>query len=214
MCVFASEFNSMLDPALLESYDTLPQGTSGHWLGIDVGRTHDKTAIVQATGLNGTMYVEEITVLDKVEYSKQLEAVASLDKSKHFTGGYVDAGGIGSMLAEYVNKQVSSRIKPLSFTGSNKTPMYEALRDLVFRQKVKFAKHLIERVKQDIQQVSRVVTASGEVRYQASRGTEGHADITSAIVLCTEAFKKMPLSQESPVAFNIPSRLSPWKSRI
>ena len=155
----------MLDPALLESYDALPQGAAGHWLGIDVGRTHDKTAIVQATGLNGTMYVEEITVLDKVEYSKQLEAVASLDRSRHFTGGYVDAGGIGSMLAEYVNKQVSSRIKPLSFTGANKTPMHEALRDLVFRQKVKFAKHLIERVKQDIQQVSRVVNASGEVRY-------------------------------------------------
>ena len=58
MCVFASEFNAMLDPALLESYEALPQGTSGHWLGIDVGRTHDKTAIVQATGLNGTMYVE------------------------------------------------------------------------------------------------------------------------------------------------------------
>ena len=183
MCTFASEYNAMLDPALLESYDTIPQGTSGHWLGIDVGRTHDKTAIVQATGLNGTMYVEEITVLDKVEYSKQLEAVASLDKSKHFTGGYVDAGGIGSMLAEYVNKQVSSRIKPLSFTGANKTPMYEALRDLVFRQKVK----------QDIQQVSRVVNASGEVRYQASRSEAGHADMTSAIVLCTEAFRKMPL---------------------
>lgn len=183
----------MLDPALLESYDALPQGTSGHWLGIDVGRTHDKTAIVQATGLGGTMYVEEITVLDKVEYCKQLEAVASLDKSKHFTGGYVDAGGIGSMLAEYVNKQVSSRIKPLSFTGSNKTPMYEALRDLVFRQRIKFAKHLIERVKQDLQHVSRVVTASGEVRYQASRNSEGHSDITSALVLCTEAFKKMPI---------------------
>ena len=113
------------------------------------------------------MYVEEITVLDNVEYSKQLEAVASLDRSRHFTGGYVDAGGIGSMLAEYVNRQVSQRIKPLSFTGANKTPMHEALRDLVFRQKVKFAKHLIERVKQDIQQVSRVVNASGEVRYQA-----------------------------------------------
>ena len=214
MCTFASEYNAMLDPALLESYDTLPQGTSGHWLGIDVGRTHDKTAIVQATGLNGTMYVEEITVLDKVEYSKQLEAVASLDKSKHFTGGYVDAGGIGSMLAEYANKQVSSRIKPLSFTGANKTPMYEALRDLVFRQKVKFAKHILEKVKQDIQQVSRVVNASGEVRYQASRSEAGHADMTSALVLCVEAFKKMPLSQESPVAFKIQSRLSPWKSRL
>ena len=46
MCVFASEYNAMLDPTLLESYDALPQGTSGHWIGIDVGRTHDKTAIV------------------------------------------------------------------------------------------------------------------------------------------------------------------------
>lgn len=185
--------DQMLDPALLESYDALPQGASGHWLGIDVGRTHDKTAIVQATSCNGTLFIEEITVLDNVEYSKQLEAVASMDKSKHFTGGYVDAGGIGSMLAEYVNRQVSPRIKPLSFTGANKTPMYEALRDLVFRQKVKFARHIIETVKQDVQQVSRVVTASGDVRYHASRSEEGHSDITSALVLCTEAFKKMPL---------------------
>ena len=169
---------------------------------------------MQATSCNGTLFIEEITVLDKVEYSKQLEAVASLDKSKHFTGGYVDAGGIGSMLAEYVNRQVSPRIKPLSFTGANKTPMHEALRDLVFRQKVKFAKHIIERVRQDLQQVSRVVTASGEVRYQASRSEEGHADTTSALVLCVEAFRNMPLSQESPVAFKIQSRLSPWKSRI
>ena len=169
---------------------------------------------MQATGLNGTMYVEEIIVLDNVEYSKQLEAVASLDKSKHFTGGYVDAGGIGSMLAEYVNRQVSQRIKPLSFTGANKTPMHEALRDLVFRQKVKFAKHIIERVRQDVQQVSRVVTASGEVRYQASRVTEGHADITSALVLCVEAFRKMPLSQALPVSAPAASRLGAWRARI
>lgn len=142
--------DQMLDPALLESYDTLPPGTSGHWLGIDVGRTHDKTAMVQATSCNDTLFIEDIAVLDNVEYSKQLEAVASLDKAKHFTGGYIDAGGIGSMLAEYVHKQVSARICPLMFTGSNKTPMYEAFRDLVFRQRVKFAKHLIEKVKQDI----------------------------------------------------------------
>lgn len=204
----------MLDPALLESYDTLPKGTAGHWLGIDVGRTHDKTAIVQATSCNDTLFIEEITVLDNVEYSKQLEAVASLERSKHFTGGYVDSGGIGSMLAEYVHKQVSSRIKPLSFTGANKTPMYEALRDLVFRQKVKFAKHLIERVKQDMQQVSRVVTASGEVRYQASRGEEGHSDITSALVLCIESFKKMPMSQALPVSMPAASRLGTWHARI
>ena len=206
--------DQMLDPALLESYDALPQGASGHWLGIDVGRTHDKTAIVQATGLNGTMYVEEITVLDKVEYSRQLEAVASLEKSMRFTGGYVDAGGIGSMLAEYVNRQVSPRIKPLSFTGANKTPMHEALRDLVFRQKVKFARHIMERVKQDIQQVSRVVTASGEVRYQAIRSEEGHADTISALVLCVEAFKNMPLSQSLPVSMPAASRLGAWRARI
>ena len=62
--------------------------------------------------------------------------------------------------------------------------------------------------------MSRVVTASGEVRYQASHTEAGHSDITSALVLCIEAFKKMPLSQDSPVAFKIQSRLSPWKSRL
>ena len=58
----------MLDSSLLQSYDSLPAGASGHWLGADVGRTHDKTALVQATSFQDALYIEEAVVLDKACY--------------------------------------------------------------------------------------------------------------------------------------------------
>lgn len=59
--------------------------------------------------------------------------MASLDKAKHYIRGYIDSGGIGSMVAEQASKTISSKIKGLAFTSASKTPMFEAIRDLVFR---------------------------------------------------------------------------------
>lgn len=46
------------------------------------------------------------------------------------------------MLAETATKQVSAKIRGYTWTGTNKTPAYEALRALVFDSKIRFASHL------------------------------------------------------------------------
>ena len=158
--------------------------------------------------------MQEIVTLDKMPYQQQLEEISKLDKQWHFCGAYVDSGGIGSMLAEYANKQVSSRIKPLSFTGANKTPMHEAFRDLVFRQKLLFASKLRDQVIREVQAVSRVVTASGEVRYSAQRDNKGHADGVSSLILALQAKKDFPVNAQAPISFARSTRLPPWHSRL
>jgi hypothetical protein len=57
-----------------------------------------------------------------------LQIIKELNEKYHFKNGYVDETGIGNALAEFISKQVNSQIKGLSFTSSNKTPMYEFLR--------------------------------------------------------------------------------------
>ena len=90
-------------------------------------------------------------------------------------------------MAEFATKQVSTKIKGFTWTGSNKTPAYEDLRALVFDHKLKFAKHLEELIKQDFRNVHRVVSESGKVSYQAGRDENGHSDATSALVLAIQA---------------------------
>lgn len=58
----------MLDTSLLESYHTLPSSATRWWLGADIGRTHDKTAVVSITSADGIVLVDSVDVLDKMEY--------------------------------------------------------------------------------------------------------------------------------------------------
>ena len=128
MCQFSSEYSSLIDTSLLEYYDELPKQTSTAYIGIDVGSTSDRTAMVTIQQINNRNYVDDIVVLHKAEYEHQLEIAKELHLKNKYRGGYVDKTGIGSAFSEFVTKKVCVNIKGLSFTASNKTPMYETLR--------------------------------------------------------------------------------------
>ena len=136
-----------------------------------------------------------------------MQEIKKLNSQLHFTAGFIDAGGIGSMLAEVTQQEVSSRIKPFTFTGTTKAPLYEALRDLVFRQKVRFSPAIIQQVKDDMSGVTRAVSASGEVRYSAAHTSEGHSDLISALVLLIHAWKTHPMQAAAPISFSRTSLL-------
>lgn len=68
-----------------------------------------------------------------------MATVKQLHEREKFSSGYIDQNGIGSALAEFVTKQVSSRLRGFTWTGANKTPSYEAVRAAVFDHKLKFS---------------------------------------------------------------------------
>lgn len=73
---------------------------------------------------------------------------------KHrYTAGLVDETGIGSAFAEFTTKKVSSKIRGLSFTASNKTPMFEQLRSMVFQHKLFISRKLKPLIEQDFSNV-------------------------------------------------------------
>jgi phage FluMu gp28-like protein len=206
----------MLDTDLLEFAD-IPEDIDAlpHWIGMDVGSTSDRTAIVDLAQLkDGNYFVRDIVMMNKASYESQLNIVKQKNEKLKYKGGFIDANGIGSALSEFASKQVSAKIRPFTWTSANKTPAYEDMRALVFDHKLKFASHLEQLVKQDIRNVHRLVNEAGKVSYSAGRDANGHSDATSAIVLAIQASKQFPNQIATPQAYGRQSAFGGYDPRM
>ena len=213
-CKFADSWSSMIDLKLLDWYDELPTGAKTAYLGMDVGSTSDRTALVTLKELLGTFYVDDIVVMHKASYESQMSIVKQLHEREKYTSGYIDQNGIGSALAEFVSKQISSRLRGFTWTGTNKTPSYEALRAAVFDHKLKFNSKFRSIIEEDFQNVHRIVSETGKVQFEAGRNKQGHSDVTSAIVLALQAAKDNPVNLVQPQSYMRFSSLGQWHSRF
>lgn len=152
-CKFLSEYGSLIDVGIIDWYDELPQGKAVDYLGMDIGSASDRSAIVTAKKILDKTYIDDIAMLHKTSYEEQLKIVEELHKQHQYSSGYIDKTGIGSAFAEFCTKKVSSRIKGLQFTASNKTPMYERLRSGIFEHKVLFNRKLKKLVEDDFRNI-------------------------------------------------------------
>ena len=203
-CVFQSSLESMLDPALIEETDSIPANASGTWLGIDIGRQHDRTSIVAVKQVGDKLYVDSIKTLHRCEYQKQLDEFAKhAAAQKNLVAGYIDAGGIGSAVAEFAGQKISPKLKPFIFTATSKTPAYELFRSKVMqRGQILFSPEAAKLARADVLNVSRIVTESGQVRYTADSNAEGHGDIISGIVLALQAWHDFPIQVSLPIPYS------------
>lgn len=68
MCRFSKEFGSFIDTDLLDFYDTLDPKQGGYYLGMDIGRKHDRTSISILKTIGDELFVDNIITLNKCEY--------------------------------------------------------------------------------------------------------------------------------------------------
>ena len=200
-CQFLSEYGSLIDVSLIDYYDDLPSGNRTNYLGMDIGSRSDRSAIVILRKIGEVVYLDDIVVLNKMEYNQQLQMVKEIHNINKFNAGYIDETGIGSAFAEFVKKNVSSKITGFTFTGSNKTPMYEKLRSLIYEHKLKVNIKFKSMIEKDFKNVQRVVNESGQVKYIAGHNENGHSDITSGLVLGIRAIDDHPANFQMPIQY-------------
>lgn len=140
--------------------------------------------------------------------------VKGIYKKEQWASAFVDSVGLGGPIAEHLHDKVSARIKGFSWSESNKTPAYEHLRSLVFDHKLKFADHLKSQIIADFKNVSRMVSENGKVKFVASHSSQGHSDITSALVLALQAAKQYPVNATSPMPFGFQSAFGAKQWRL
>ena len=200
-CQFLSEYGSLIDVGLIDYYDDLPTGNRTNYLGMDIGSRSDRSAIVILRKIGEVVYLDDIVVLNKMEYNQQLQMVKEIHNINKFNAGYIDETGIGSAFAEFVKKNVSSKITGFTFTGSNKTPMYEKLRSLIYEHKLKVNIKFKSIIEKDFKNVQRVVNEAGQVKYIAGHNENGHSDITSGLVLGIRAIDDHPANFQMPIQY-------------
>ena len=180
----------------------MPKETFTNYIGIDVGSTSDRTAMVTVKQAKDIAYIDDIVVMHKASYEDQLDMAKSLHNKNTYKSGYVDKTGIGSAFSEFVEKKVCSQIKGLQFTASNKTQMFENLRSRIFDHTLKINSKFKSMIELDFNNVQRIVNEAGQVKYEAGHNAQGHSDITSAIVLALQAIKDKPVSFATPVSYS------------
>ena len=84
MCVFSKEFGSFIDPSIVDFVDDIPSEQGGYYLGMDIGRKHDRTALTVLKAIKDKAYLENVITLSKCEYSQQIQVVKDLNSKYCF----------------------------------------------------------------------------------------------------------------------------------
>ena len=215
-----------------------PLTTNHCFLGIDIGRHHDRTVfwLDEVTAIGGHPEQREgsasvignsrslgplgmtagerqqeageplaiarmVRTLDRTPFAEQLECARELlrlereDGSPLVRRAAIDATGIGAMLAETLAAEFGPRVEPVTFTAAVKE-------NLAFRTKRRMEKQLsllpdTREVRRAFSAVKRVVTPSGNLRFDAVRTAAGHADEFWAKALADLAADSEPVSSQA-----------------
>lgn len=90
MCKFAADFSSLIDTRVLDFIEA-DQKPIAKWMGMDVGSTSDRTAVVTLAELpDHTFFVEDVAMLHKASYERQLDILRQLHSLNSYTAGYID----------------------------------------------------------------------------------------------------------------------------
>lgn len=65
-----SSYGSLIDLDIIDWYDEMPKGNHENYLGMDIGSTSDRSAIVTAKRILDITYIDDIVMLSKTSYEE------------------------------------------------------------------------------------------------------------------------------------------------
>lgn len=99
------------------------------YVGIDVGRMQDLTAIEGFQEVDGKFYHVLEKIMNGVDIPSQVDEIKSLNLKHNFHSINIDKTGIGLGLYEYARKEIGGRVRGITFTKETKTKMATNLRN-------------------------------------------------------------------------------------
>ena len=112
----------------------------------------------------------------------------------------IDATGMGMMLAESMTERWGSRAEEVVFTNAVKQALATRVKRVLEDKRLKIPYD--PKIRAAFTAIKRVVTAAGNIRFDAERSDSGHADQFWSLALALEAASGPALSTE----FHVPGR--------
>lgn len=173
-----------------------------YYAGLDLGKENDLTALVVVrVGPDGVAVVQSIRTCKRTDSDSLRDLIAESFNRYQWRRLAVDATGIGAFPAEQLQKSYGrQRVEAVTFTQNSKedlaTTMHAYFTASGVRLPLTDAAIVdvdpggAEALREDVCAIRRIVTSAGNVRYDAPRTANGHADRAWALALALHAAKQ------------------------
>jgi phage FluMu gp28-like protein len=176
------------------------------YLGIDIGRDHDLTVLWLAALIAGVLVPVAIVEMEAVEFDRQEKEFYDMLALPRLRRACIDHTGIGRQMGERAQKRFGQyRVELITFTNAVKEELAYPVRSSFEDRTLRVPRD--RKVVADLRAIKKETTASGNVRFTADRGKNGHSDRFWALALCKHAAKApVSIGRFAPLGNNRGSR--------
>lgn len=155
------------------------------YVGWDVGRKRDLSVFWVLARVADLYETRLIKRMRNETFRVQAEFFISLMLLPGVRRGCIDATGMGAPLAESMTQRFGHRVEAVTFSAPVKAELAMPLRGLFEDVRVRVPAD--PSIRESLHKVRKTVTAAGNVRFDAHRDDEGHADEFWALALAYHA---------------------------
>lgn len=199
-CVPSDDASAFLSYELIQGCEYRPEekwertlaelAASPHplYLGGDIGRDHDLTALWVGERNGAEMHVRRRIEMANTPFDEQERRLWELLELPNLRRACLDNTGIGRMLVERAQKRFGEyKVEPVTFTAPVKEELAYPLRSAFEDHAVRIPSDPF--IRADLRAVKKETTAAGNIRFSADRGKGGHSDRFWALALLLHAAK-------------------------
>lgn len=158
------------------------------FVGVDVGRDHDLTVIWIAEKLGDVLATRQVLTFQGETFAAQEAALYEWLALPQVKRCCIDQTGLGRQFAERAAERFGKyRVEGVQFTAGVKEELAYPVRAAFEDRTVRIPNDA--KIRADLRAIRKETTASGNLRFTADRGKNGHADRFWALALCLHAAK-------------------------
>jgi len=188
-CEFVDEATSYFTYELLKNcvsdYDT--EALKGKTcIGIDIGRSHDLTAVAVFVEVLDTLYLKRLEVLKNTNFVSQKEIISGIIQDEQPLKVLIDKGAIGMQLAEDLERDFL-QVEGVQFTVNFKNELVTNCKKVM--EQGKFKMYEDRKIINAFHKIKRTVTSSNNINFDSNRDSDGHSDESWACMLACYALR-------------------------
>ncbi len=174
------------------------------FLGVDIGREHDLSVFWLVERINDLFLTRNITTLERTPFAQQEEVLDAFLSLPTLRRACIDQSGLGRQFAERAAARYGGyRIEGVTFTAGLKESLAYPVRSAFENRTLRIPPD--KKIRADLRAVKKEATASGNIRFCAERGANGHADRFWALALALQAGRR-PAARSHYESLNAASR--------
>jgi phage FluMu gp28-like protein len=158
------------------------------FLGVDIGRAHDLTAIAELAAVGEELRLVDLETIERAPFAEQRELLWSRLSRPSVRGVAIDATGIGAQLAEETRAKFGSRVEPVQFTNAVKNGLFQSLHRAM--EEGRLVLPADRELREDINAMHRKISTGGNIQFTAPRRPDGHSDRACALALAVDCAER------------------------